>query len=225
MSIVTLRAVPRYGTIDTDYALHLSSCPPEADGSVLMVNLMKYRERAEYRDGGDHGRTGREADDEYAPIDVLADIGAIVAFHGDVVDGAASSGWDRVGIVQYPTRRAFIDMQSRRDFREKHTHKEAGMERTIVFAVPTGAVAVGRGLARADHVVFDLVRRDGGPSAPAARQAVGAVEGTILGDGRRWTELRVTWGEAPDLDPVGDRERVAVRPAVDRLPQLLGTEA
>jgi hypothetical protein len=217
--------MPRYGTVDMDYAAHLGTCPPDEDGPVLMVNLMKYRDRAEYRDGADHGRSGREADDEYAPVEVLADIGAVVAFHGDVVDGSASSGWDRVGIVQYPTRRAFIEMQSRRDFRDKHTHKEAGMERTIVFAVPPNAVAVGTAVVRADQVVFDLVRRAGEPRLPGPAQAVGAVEGTILGDGRRWTELRVTWGDTPALDAVDDRERVVVRPAVDRLPRLLGTEA
>lgn len=220
--------MPRYGTIDMDYATRLGTCPPEQDGPVLMVNFMKYRVRAEYRDGGDHGRSGREADDEYAPLGVLADIGAVVAFHGDVVDGASSSsvssGWDRVGIVQYLTRRSFIEMQSRRDFRDQHTHKEAGMERTIVFAVPPTAVAVGRGVERADEVVFDLVREAAAALPPGPGQAVGAVEGTILGDGRQWTELRVTWGGVPDLDPVGDRERVVVRPSVDRLPRLLGTE-
>lgn len=217
--------MPRYGTVDTDYALRLASCPAEEDGPVLMVNLMKYRDRAEYRDGGDHGRSGREADDEYAPLDVLADIGAVVAFHGDVVDGSASSGWDRVGIVQYPTRRAFIEMQSRRDFRDKHTHKEAGMDRTIVFAVPTDAVAAASPPARADRVVFDLVRRAGHPGLPGPAQAIGRVEGTILGDGRQWTELRITWGREPDLDAVEDRERVVVRPTVDRVPTLLAGEA
>ena len=40
--------------------------------------------------------------------------------------------WDRVGIVKYPSRRAFIEMQSRPDFQELHHHKEAGMAETIV---------------------------------------------------------------------------------------------
>ena len=41
---------PRYGTVDTDYALRMTATPPEEDGPVWMVNLMKYREIADYGD-------------------------------------------------------------------------------------------------------------------------------------------------------------------------------
>ena len=100
-----------------------------------MVNFMKYFARAAYQDGSDRGLTGKEADDAYSPVDVLARIGAVPVFFADVEPGGE---WDRVGIVRYPTRRSFVEMQSRQDFREKHQHKEAGMERTIVSgALPT----------------------------------------------------------------------------------------
>lgn len=216
---------PRYGTIDFDYAGRLANCPPADDGPVLMVNYMKYRERAEYRDGTDGGRTGKEADDEYAPTEVLADIGAVVAFFGDVTDDSASTGWDRIGIVQYPTRRAFIEMQSRQDFRDKHRHKEAGMDHTIVFGVPPHTVA-GDAPERTSRVVFDLVRTET-PSAPSTGTVNGPVEGTIMGDGRVWTELRITWltdgDPLPSADDVHDRERVVVRPTIDRLATLITT--
>jgi hypothetical protein len=223
--------MPRYGTIDFDYAGRLASCPPDEDGPVLMVNYMKYRERAAYKDGGDGGRSGIEADDEYAPTEVLADIGAVVAFFGDVTD-PQGTGWDRIAIVHYPTRRSFIDMQSRRDFRDKHQHKEAGMDHTIVFAVPPHTVVAGAIGGRHAHVVFDLVRLDDAPDAatggpgPADGHAIGPVEGTILGDGRSWTELRITWITDPDAtstepDDIADRERVVVRPKIDRLATLI----
>jgi hypothetical protein len=216
---------PRYGTIDFDYAGRLANCPPDEDGPVLMINFMKYRERAAYRDGTDGGRTGKEADDEYAPTEVLADIGAVVAFFGDVIDDSASTGWDRIGIVQYPTRRSFIEMQSRQDFREKHRHKEAGMDHTIVFGVPPHTVT-GEAPGRTSRVVFDLVRTD--TSVPTSAGAVcGPVEGTIMGDGRTWTVLRITWlgedDELPPADEVADRERVVVRPSIDRLATLITT--
>ncbi len=216
--------MPRYGTIDFDYAGRLAACTPDQDGPVLMVNYMKYRERAAYADGTDGGRSGMEADDEYAPTDVLADIGAFVAFFGDVTD-PAGTGWDRIGIVQYPSRRAFVDMQSRRDFQERHQHKEAGMDHTIVFAVPPHAVtAEGVGEPQ-PHVIFDLVALDGAGSRPVAGQAIGPVEGTILGDGRTWSELRISWvadpDDAPAFDEVLDRERVVVHPRIDRLAALV----
>ena len=37
---------PRYGQRDAVYATRLATTPPEEDGPVWMVNLMKYREKA-----------------------------------------------------------------------------------------------------------------------------------------------------------------------------------
>ena len=52
---------PRYGTVDTDYALRMTATPPEEDGPVWMVNLMKYREIADY---GDVARLNGDNDGE-----------------------------------------------------------------------------------------------------------------------------------------------------------------
>jgi hypothetical protein len=140
---------PRYGQVDRDYAVRLASTPPGDDGPVWMVNLMKYRDTADYGDGSST-ISGREADDRYAPTGPLRAVGAEIVFVADVdaqLLGAAPQ-WDRVAVVKYPTRRAFIEMQSRPDFQEKHVHKDAGMEQTIVIggqpmalpAVPDGVV-------------------------------------------------------------------------------------
>ncbi len=124
---------PGYGQVDREYASRLATTPPDEDGPIWMVNLMSYRERAVY-DGAESEVTGREADDRYAPVEVLADIGAEIAFVADVEDQLLGDAprWDRIGVVRYPTRRSFIDMQSRPDFASKHVHKEAGMAETIV---------------------------------------------------------------------------------------------
>ncbi len=125
---------PSYGTVDRDYALQLASAPPDDDGPIWMVNLMSYRNVARYPDGRAERLSGREADDRYAPLDVLAAIGAEPVFVADVDTQLLGDEprWDRVGVVKYPTRRAFIEMQSRPDFQDKHVHKEAGMASTIV---------------------------------------------------------------------------------------------
>ena len=54
---------PRYGKLDREYGMKLATTPPEADGPVWMVNLMKYRAKAEYADGRDAQISGRDADD------------------------------------------------------------------------------------------------------------------------------------------------------------------
>ncbi len=103
---------PRYGTIDTSYAMTLATTPPGDDGPVWMVNLMKYREVADYADGRETSISGQEADDLYSPLDSLAAVGARPVFFGDVDQQLLgdSTVWDRVAVVKYPTRRSCIDM-------------------------------------------------------------------------------------------------------------------
>jgi hypothetical protein len=72
-----------YGQIDTTYGKFLGTRPAEEDGPIYMVNFMKYRQVARY-DGDGEAISGREADDRYSPTDVLARIGADVAFFGNV---------------------------------------------------------------------------------------------------------------------------------------------
>lgn len=212
----------RYGTIDFDYAADLMSRDPSADGPIFMVNFMKYREVADYRSGGGERISGRDADDKYAPTDVLAAIGADVAFFGPVVAQADAGEWDRMGIVRYPTRRAFMDMQQRSDFKEKHVHKEAGMEYTIVLGtLPTGPH---RPIARRSFVTFRL---SAAPIAvePTDDRASLGVEGTIMGDGRKWSHLTMTWSDdvpvVPEVARGGDQLVVVARADVDRMGKLL----
>ena len=205
--------MPSYGQIDAEYATHLVTCPPEQDGPILMVNFMRYRARADYGAEGDRGMSGQEADDRYAPLAVLAEIGAEVVFFGDI-DGA--SEWHRVGIVRYPSRREFMAMQSRPDFQALHVHKIAGMERTIVCgtlpAAPLDAAPAGDG-----RVLFELVAADTPLAQPPTARL--RVEGVIVGDGRRFATLGVTWLRAGDAVPAPGAGRVAAaaRPSIDQL--------
>jgi hypothetical protein len=125
----------RYGTPNTEYAMSMAMMPPEDDGPVWMVNLMKYRAVADYADGRESAISGRDADDAYSPLDSLAAVGAAPVFFGDVDQQLLGdeTTWDRIGVVKYPTRKAFIDMQSLPSFQKSHHHKDAGMESTIVM--------------------------------------------------------------------------------------------
>jgi len=133
---VTDTHTPAYGVVDRDLAVRFATMPVADDGPIWMVNLMAYRERAVYDGAEAADVSGREADERYAPTEVLADIGAEVALLADVEDQLLGDAprWDRVGVVRYPSRRSFIEMQRRDDFREKHVHKEAGLAATIVVA-------------------------------------------------------------------------------------------
>ena len=214
---------PGYGQIDRAYGVQLATTPPDEDGPVLMVNLMKYRDRAQYADGTDDGVTGREADDRYAPVDILHDIGARIVLFADVDAQVLGDEprWDRVGCVEYPTRRSFVEMQARPDFRSRHEHKAAGMATTIVMGcLPMAMPPLADELATVEWdavehpptaddgpvVVMHVIRfAEPGPAAMdgyhdvafpvAARHGarIGGwyeVEGTIVGDGRAWHQVR-----------------------------------
>jgi hypothetical protein len=179
--------------------------PAESDGPFWALNLMKYREVAAYGDGERDGRSGREADDQYAPLGPLAAVGAMVAFHADVVSQPLGTpAWDRVGIVRYPSRAAFFEMQRREDFKEKHVHKEAGMATTIVMAcIPTGDTLGTR-------CAFD-------------------VEGVIIGDDRTFASARFERAAgAATVDAVitsadGDAFVLVLDPEIDRLDESIQT--
>ena len=239
---------PRYGKIDQDYGLRLATTLPEEDGPVWMVNLMKYHDVAQYEGKDTLQISGREADDRYMPIKPLAAVGAEIVFVGDVEMHLLGDirTWDRVAVVKYPTRRSFIDMQGRQDFQEKHGHKEAGMQETIVMGcLPISSPKVLEGetfadWAKVEHppsnddgpvVVLHVIKFSAGNelgqtpeemvnyTSKATEVALrnGAkgsewfrVEGTIVGDGRQWDQVRFNAfpSKAAFMAVVQDQERL-----------------
>ena len=190
-----------FGSIDVETAGRWMQLSPEEDGAVWLLNLMKYKPQADYGDEGGPAITGKEADDIYAPTAVLADLGATVPLFGDVTRQVADDvAWERIGIVRYPSRASFFEMQARDDFKKQYVHKKAGMETTIVMGcVP---LSVGEPADAVGGALVMRVRRyaDGAVPGPDPDDVVPvahfAVDGVILGDGRRWDDVR--FDRAPD---------------------------
>jgi len=256
--------------------MSLRNTDPAEDRPIWMVNLMKYRERAEYADGREISISGREADELYAPRDVLAELGAEIAFVGDVEAQllGAEPRWDRIAVVKYASRRSFIAMQSREDFQKKHVHKVAGMRETIVMGcepldVPETVDGSSADSATAPNpptaedgsvVVMHVIRFEGSVGADAIPDGMAAyqqaargvateqgarmsgmfgVQGTIIGDGRSWDQVR--FNAFPSMrafraviaDPTrlaaqpGRQEAIAdtytmiIRPDINRLRELM----
>ncbi|MBT95169.1 MAG: hypothetical protein CL431_04280 [Acidimicrobiaceae bacterium] len=219
-------ASPKYGKIDFDYALQLATTTADEDGPIWMVNLMKYHDVAQYEDRSRAKITGQEADDLYSPLEPLKAIGAEPVYFGEVENKLLGDyrDWDRVAVVKYPTRKSFIEMQERKDFQDKHVHKEAGMEETIImgclpmnFPNPQSPLpdwgkvqhppTSEDGPIIALHVVKFNDRAELGetPEQMAEYTSKAAtvgidqgvrisgwfgVEGTIVGDGREWDQVR-----------------------------------
>ena len=234
----TPRLKHKYGRIDKDYAMALATRAPEDDGPIYMVNLMKYHEVAQYTDdaGVDKPISGREADDRYNPSSILGKIGATIVFVADVVGNhVGTEDWDRIAIVRYATRKSFIDMQTRKDFSEKHVHKAAGMQRTIIVCCrPEDSTLDSRGRPKTDddRLVAMVVRRNENRSSafatlPGATNL--AAEGTIIGDGRTWDTVQfVPINSISDTEslaksltttPDGDMYVMTVRASMDAITQ------
>ena len=210
----------RYGQLDEEFVASLYAVTEAQDAPFYMLNLMKYREWADYPDGRP-GITGRAADDLYAPLEVLAEIGAEVVFFGDVVEHCrGDEGWDRVAIVHYPSIRSFVDMQNWPDFIAQHVHKDAGMERTIIALCHPVAGGVSAG----SRVLVDLVSDVDPDPTPMPGQLLLRVDGTPVGDGRSWGTVRITGladgVEAGDqlLGDAGHASSVAVLALINALP-------
>ena len=178
-------ANPGYGTPNWEMIQRWFALPAEDDGPFWALNVMKYRAVAAYADGDGAGVSGKDADDAYAPLGPLAAVGAMVAFHGDVREQRLGEpAWDRIGIVRYPSRAAFFEMQRRDDFKDQHVHKEAGMEFTIVIScLPAGTPGDG---AASDRLVLVVTRGGADVGAVAGVDVVADfdVEGVIVGDER-----------------------------------------
>jgi hypothetical protein len=206
----------RYGEVDREYVARMAAVTTEDDGPFLMLNLMRYRDWADY--GDDRPPiTGREADALYAPLEMLADAGAEVVLVGDVDEQPrGDERWDRVALVRYPTAHSFLEMQQRIDFLARHVHKDAGVERTVIAACHPLDGTLGSG----SRLVVDLVAEDPAHE-PRPGEVRYRVDGVPVGDGRPWSTLAITAVEddAP-VEPVetsGDATTVVVTPFLDGL--------
>jgi uncharacterized protein (DUF1330 family) len=112
--------------------LELMEAPDE--GPVTMLNLLKFKSDA---DG-----TGASGASEYAKygdaaVQMVEARGGKVLWMGradQILIGDPAEDWDSVLLVQYPSRAAFIDMVTNRDYRKANESREAGVERTVIVA-------------------------------------------------------------------------------------------
>lgn len=210
----------RYGRVNTEMIGRWLRVAAADDGPFWALNLMKYRDVADYGDGQPNAKTGRQADDEYTPREPLAAIGAQIVFAAEVDRVLIGDGtvWDRIGIVRYPSRRLFFEMQQRDDFKAKHIHKDAGMEFTIVMSCLPVAPFTGS----TERHPFVELRVSAEADGVRAGAAAFDVEGVIVGDERTWRRASFRWfdgdtgpDDATSVDPAS--YVMILRPNIDRL--------
>ena len=115
--------------------IELMSAPDE--GPVTMLNLLKFKEKA---DGvGASGASGAEEYGKYgdAVVQMVEARGGKVIWMGradQMLIGNPEEDWDSVALVQYPSRKDFVEMVSSPEYESAHEHREGGLERTVLLA-------------------------------------------------------------------------------------------
>jgi uncharacterized protein (DUF1330 family) len=105
---------------------------PGPDGPIYMVNLLKFKEKAEYPDGRESNLTGQQAYAIYgeAVSRLLTKFGGAANFGATVerlMLGEVSELWDTVAIAMYPSRAAMMEMMQSPEMAEIGVHRAAGL--------------------------------------------------------------------------------------------------
>jgi uncharacterized protein (DUF1330 family) len=110
----------------------------ELDTPVVMLNLLKFAERA---DGdGDGPQSGRDSYARYGDRvrSMLESVGGRVLWQGradSVVIGGDADEWDAVILVEYPSRKAFLEMTSSPKYQEVSKDRTAGLADSRLIAM------------------------------------------------------------------------------------------
>ena len=113
-------------------ALQIAGFALGDDEPFLAVNLLTFKNKAEYADGRETNLSEKEAYAIYADevIDHLAKVGAEPILAGDVqrlILGEVDELWDVIAIVRYPSRKAMYKMATNKEYMESEKHREAGL--------------------------------------------------------------------------------------------------
>jgi len=119
---------------------------PES-GPVVMLNLLRFKERASEPDAG---LSGEEAYRRYgAPMRALVESrGGRFLWVGRVtgqVIGEGAEGFHVAALVEYPSRRAFVEIASSPEVAAIAVHRAAGLEGQWLLATTTELEGAARG--------------------------------------------------------------------------------
>jgi uncharacterized protein (DUF1330 family) len=126
------------------------------DGEIVMINLLHFAQGPPAGDtAGDTPAatqsTGAGAYRDYSDqvVKMVEERGGKVIWTGRpenvLIGDSHRDDWDLVALVSYPSRAAFIDMVTSSSYQEAHTHRERGLDRTVLLACEPLLDALGSG--------------------------------------------------------------------------------
>lgn len=104
----------------------------DIDTPIKMVNLLKFKDKADYKDGRQTSLSGKEAYQIYTDEvqGHLEKVGGKSIFLGEVerlMLGEVEELWDWVVIAEYPSRKAMLEMVMDSEYQKSEEHRSAGL--------------------------------------------------------------------------------------------------
>ena len=104
----------------------------DTDTPIKMVNLLRFKDKADYKDGRQTSLSGKEAYQIYADEvqGHLEKVGGKSIFLGEVerlMLGEVEELWDWVVIAEYPSRKAMLEMVMDSEYQKSEEHRSAGL--------------------------------------------------------------------------------------------------
>lgn len=114
------------------------------DGPFVMVNLLKFKLKAEYADGSDSHLSGAEAYARYgAEVSKLVTaLGGKIRYSSTVTGlllGEVEELWDSVALAEYPSLAAFRAMAMSPEMHAIEHHRKAGLAGQLNIKTRAGA--------------------------------------------------------------------------------------
>ena len=119
----------------------LAKMPEEVP--IVMINLLKYREQAQYPEGFDaEPCSGREAYARYSfhALQHVASVGGRPIWLGGVhtcLIAPAGEDWDDAVLVEYPSRQAFLTMLQNPEYLKIAAHRTAALADSRLICTTT----------------------------------------------------------------------------------------
>jgi len=108
------------------------------EGPLTMLNLLKFKGRAEYEDGRETDLTGEQAYMLYGAgvAKIIAGLGGRFVYGGKpnvMLIGDGDLEWDMVAIAEYPSMEAFLEMTRSDEYARVHVHRDAGLAHQLLI--------------------------------------------------------------------------------------------
>ena len=112
---------------DPDTFKAFAAAAERDEGPVVMLNLLKFKAGGGALEYATYAASATK---------MIEEAGGHVIYSGrvDQILVGETGDWDMIALVEYPNRKAFLEMVSRPDYLQAAEHREAGLEQTVLMA-------------------------------------------------------------------------------------------